>query len=174
MPLIVTRKKGVDNMFGINQLKLDVSRLWNAVTEADKTARCAVKDNDVISKSNKEAHKLIEEQGRAIMAIANYLEVTFEHKRVPDPIHMPQEIRTIEIMVCKPRPTTPNPSKAEVIGAERIYFSGRRKIAEEFNKWANINSASLGAESVLAWCTSVGILDIGKAREFIDNIKDTK
>ena len=90
-------------MFGINKINLEISRLWNAVMESDKIARCAVKDGDVISKSNQEAHKRIEEQGKAIMAIANYLEVTFEHKRVPDPCQIPHEICTIEIMVCKPK-----------------------------------------------------------------------
>lgn len=91
-------------MFGISKINLDISLLWNAVMEADKVARTAVRDGDVISKSNKEAHKKIEEQGEAIMAIAKYLGVTFENKYVPDPCFLPRNPPMVRTVVCKPLP----------------------------------------------------------------------
>jgi len=92
-------------MFGINKIKLDVERLWNTIERVDKTALCALKDGDVISRSNKEAHKLIEEQSRAIYAIARHLGVKFEGKRVPDPSWTVPQPATMEILVCVPNPT---------------------------------------------------------------------
>jgi hypothetical protein len=38
-------------MFGIEKIKSDISRLQDAVIEADNVARCAIKDGYVISVS---------------------------------------------------------------------------------------------------------------------------
>ena len=96
-------------MFGIEKINLEISRLWNAVMEVDRVARCAVRDGDVLSKSNKEAHRKIGEQGEAVMAIAKHLGVTFDHELTLDPMVLPQSPPMIRVMVCK----KVEPTKAE-------------------------------------------------------------
>ena len=93
-------------MFGINKIKLDISRLWNEIDTIGKTATCALKDGDVRHKVVHEMHQRLEKQEQAILAISNFLEVDFCTENILDPRYLPQPPVTMEVLVCKPRHAT--------------------------------------------------------------------
>jgi len=100
-------------MFGIDKIKLDLIRLWNAIERVDKTATCALKDGDVRHEVVHRLNKQVQEQGQAIHALSEYLGVTFTHKSVPDPSMLPPAPIMMEVMVCVPRPSTTGEEKGE-------------------------------------------------------------